>query len=478
MERKSAWGVLGTYAVTHAAVDAACAVLLWTAYEDGRLSASAAWSAFFAYNLLAFAVQPLVGLAADRLRLGRGAAAGGALLTATAAAVALVPGAIWTAVVLAGLGNAVFHVGGGVVSLRAAPGRAGPVGVFVAPGAAGLAIGILAGKAGAPVWPFVAALVVLAAAVALLPTPRLDATAPATKRPPAPASLAGAGMAVVALLLAVVGVRAFVGLTLVLPWKSDLVLLAALTAAVVTGKAAGGLLADRFGWRRIAVTRAGRVPAPAGARCVVAGGRHRGGPPVQHDDARHPRGGRRGAPPGQRRLRLRAHLPGAVLRLRAVADGVALGFRIVAAGGAHPAGRRGALVRARRPRPALAPEPRAARAGSRGRPLVRRTGTTAVASLLACLAALVAAPVALADSGIPIWPVNSFSLLFGGFVVVIVVLIVSAAVLARISRAERERRFERQYEARLAERSAADEATPAATGREAPASTPTRGDDP
>lgn len=109
---------------------------------------------------------------------------------------------------------------------------------------------------------------------------------------------------------------------------------------------------------------------------------------------------------------------------------------------------------------------------------MRRTGTTAVAALLACLAALVAAPVALADSGVPAWRVNSFSLLLGGFAVVIVVLIVSAAVLARISRAERERRLERQYEARLAERSAAEEAGPAAIGREAPASTPTRGDDP
>ena len=80
-------------------------------------------------------------------------------------------------------------------------------------------------------------------------------------------------MAVVALLLVVVGVRAFVGLTLVLPWKSDLILLAALTAAVVTGKAAGGLLADRLGWRRVAVTAlVASLPLLAlGASSPVAG---------------------------------------------------------------------------------------------------------------------------------------------------------------------------------------------------------------
>jgi len=253
VERTSVWGVLGVYAVTHAAVDAACAVLLWSAYEDGRLSSSAAWSAFFVYNLLAFALQPLIGIAADRLRLGRSAAAAGALLTAAAMAVAVLPAAVWAAVVLAGLGNAVFHVGGGVVSLRAAPGRAGPVGVFVAPGAAGLAVGIAAGKGGAPAWPFAAALVTLAVALTHLPTPVIATPDRRRARAAAPASLMNAGMTIVVLLLVVVGVRSFVGLTLVLPWKTDTTLLAALTAAVVVGKAAGGLLADRLGWRLVAV---------------------------------------------------------------------------------------------------------------------------------------------------------------------------------------------------------------------------------
>jgi hypothetical protein len=90
----ASWGVLCTYALAHAAVDACCAVMLWSAYQDGRLTAGAAWSAFLFYNLLAFAMQPLVGLAADRLLIGRGAAVTGALLTAAALPLALVPGVI------------------------------------------------------------------------------------------------------------------------------------------------------------------------------------------------------------------------------------------------------------------------------------------------------------------------------------------------------------------------------------------------
>ena len=258
----AAWSVIAAYALAHAAVDGCCAVMLWSAYHDGRLTAGAAWTAFLFYNLLAFAMQPLVGLAADRLRLGRGAAVSGALLTAAALPLALVPGGIAAAVVVAGLGNAVFHVGGGIVSLKAAPGRAAPIGVFVAPGAAGLAAGILAGKAGGPGWPFAAALLALAVVLAVAPAPRLAAGRPAAPlasdgadflRQAPRSALAAAGMGAVALLLVVIGVRSYVGLTLALPWKSELGLLVLLTAAVVAGKALGGLLGDRFGWRRVAV---------------------------------------------------------------------------------------------------------------------------------------------------------------------------------------------------------------------------------
>lgn len=261
--RVAAWSAMAVYALAHAAVDACCAVLLWSAYHDGRLTAGTAWSAFLLYNLLAFAMQPLVGLAADRLHAGRGTAASGALLTAVAVPLALLPGATGVAVVLAGLGNAMFHVGGGIVSLTAAPGRAGPVGVFVAPGAAGLAAGILAGKTGGTGWPFAAVLLVLAVILAIAPQPRFAAGRPAGPDaigmtdsrliPPQP-SLATTGMVAAVLLLVVVGIRSYVGLTLALPWKSEFWLLVALTAAVVTGKALGGLLGDRLGWRPVAVT--------------------------------------------------------------------------------------------------------------------------------------------------------------------------------------------------------------------------------
>ena len=263
---RRAWTALALAAAQHAAVDAACGVLLWGAVRNGRLGAASAWAAFLIYNLLAFAVQPLLGLAVDRGSWARASAVTGAALTAAGLMAAVWPGALTPAIVAAGLGNALFHVGGGILSLRLEPGRATAPGLFVAPGAAGVTAGILAGRAGTPAWPFVAATALLGAALWLIwpalghatrSGRRTHATAarlnPAAHQALPLADSPRSGFAItIALLLLVVALRSFVGLDLVMPWKSDVMLLALLTAAVVLGKAGGGVAADRFGWRPVA----------------------------------------------------------------------------------------------------------------------------------------------------------------------------------------------------------------------------------
>jgi FSR family fosmidomycin resistance protein-like MFS transporter len=165
---------LTLYGLAHAAVDAACAALLMGAVQAGRLAPGDALAIFLVYNVVAFALQPLAGLLVDRGWSPRGAAVAGAFLTAAAVPLSFAPGLVAAAVVLAGVGNAVFHVGGGVASLRMTPGRASAPGIYVAPGAAGLAAGALLGKSGGPLWVAAAALVVLGVALA----PRGDPATP------------------------------------------------------------------------------------------------------------------------------------------------------------------------------------------------------------------------------------------------------------------------------------------------------------
>ncbi|MDZ4063991.1 MAG: hypothetical protein U1E22_04915, partial [Coriobacteriia bacterium] len=150
-------------------------------------------------------------------------------------------GAFWPAVVFAGLGNAVFHLGGGVISLRIEPGRASLPGFFVAPGAAGLAIGIWMGaNQWAPWLPAVALAVVI-------PFFRLAATVAKDGQRPVHKLDTRIPLLAVCVLFAVIVLRAFIGTGMAFPWKSEPALLWLLTAAVVLGKAAGGALADRFG---------------------------------------------------------------------------------------------------------------------------------------------------------------------------------------------------------------------------------------
>jgi len=156
------------------------------------------------------------------------------------------------AIITFGIGNAIFHAGGGYASLKMANGKASLPGIFVAPGALGLTLGILIGKSGGFVaWPFL--LLLLAMCACMLALPRLELQSLAQRRLPANASLPFFEMVIALLLLSVV-IRSLVGQSLVLPWKSQHSLLLALTLAVVLGKALGGLLADRFGWAAVGVS--------------------------------------------------------------------------------------------------------------------------------------------------------------------------------------------------------------------------------
>jgi FSR family fosmidomycin resistance protein-like MFS transporter len=171
-----------------------------------------------------------------------------------------------------GVGNAVFHVGGGLWTLTAYPRRAGPLGLFVSPGALGLYVGTVLGRGGlAPLWLLP---VLLALGAAPLLTAGRTAPAGGVCRGPGPLPDASA-LAALAGLFAVVAARSLVGMGLSLPWKSGGWGLAAV-CALALGKAAGGYLADRFGVRSTALVTLAAAAAlfcfsdvPAAGLCAV-----------------------------------------------------------------------------------------------------------------------------------------------------------------------------------------------------------------
>jgi MFS transporter, FSR family, fosmidomycin resistance protein len=200
------------------------------------------------YNVLAFGGQPVVGLMADRAGRPRAAALLGLLLLAGALLAGT--GQPQTAVALAGLGSAAFHVGGGALALCATKGRASGPGLFAAPGVVGLAAGGALAAAGySAIWPFLLPLLALAIALTAIELPALPYGPTADRHPSTSMELEGHDLVMLA-LLAAIALRSAVwsALQFLFEGRYELLLTMALAAAV--GKVVGGVLADRIGWRR------------------------------------------------------------------------------------------------------------------------------------------------------------------------------------------------------------------------------------
>ncbi len=241
----------GTWAFAHFAVDFAC---IGSVMAISRaLGPALGMTAILAYDAVAFCLQLPLGSAADRWGKPHWAPASSLALTLAGVAAALacqgelagreVPQAVaQLSVALLASGNALFHVTGGVEVLDASP-KAGPAGAFVSTGALGVFLGAaLAGtKAMAP-----AAATLLVASALLLRHPPHEPGGVATQAHDLPRPNGRKALAVV-LICTTVGLRSLAGTVMGFPWKAGWLALAA-ALAVVAGKAAGGVLADRRGF--------------------------------------------------------------------------------------------------------------------------------------------------------------------------------------------------------------------------------------
>ena len=279
--------LLASRSAAHFAVDLACGFVCLGVFVPGAASLEEAALGVFLYNLLAFATQPLLGAVCDRFPRRPWATLG--CLTVAAGALLGWLSLGWGAVVLCGLGNALFHPGGGRDALVSSPGTLWQGGVFVSTGALGVALGMFWGAAFPRPW-------MAAALAALLGLCALFCWKTPLSQPERRAAIPGASSLpfwwVVGLALGSVALRAFVGGAVPLPWKTGLWALAAAAAAFL-GKAAGGFLADRVSPRLAGV---GALLLSLPLLCL--GWAH---PPaqlagafvLQHDHARDP-GGRDG----------------------------------------------------------------------------------------------------------------------------------------------------------------------------------------
>ena len=234
--------MLTVYSIAHAAVDFSCAFLVFRTMLDSPDLGLC----LLLYNFCAFALQMPFGLLADGWNRNGIVAAVGCV----AVALAYLPGLpALLAAVVAGVGNGLFHVGGGLDVLNDSTKKAAALGIFVSPGAFGLYIGGILGRGtalGAALPPVV--LIVMTALI--LWAVRGTYGGFLSRNAPAELSLTSWNVGTAACLALVVVLRSYMGFNQTLPWKGDGQWGLIVTLALVLGKACGGVLSDRLGAKK------------------------------------------------------------------------------------------------------------------------------------------------------------------------------------------------------------------------------------
>ncbi|MCC6159251.1 MAG: hypothetical protein IT350_14470 [Deltaproteobacteria bacterium] len=234
------------FGIIHLLIDATTVTVIFATRTFHGLSVREGVMLVLFYDLIAFAGQAPLGLLIDRFRIWRATALVGIALSA--ASMLFLTSGPNAAMILAGVGNAAFHVGAGALSLHVHPGRATPPGVFIAPGALGLAAGTMIGKGGAYVaWPFLVALLIAFVVAWLAEAPEVR-----TDRSESVPTISKSA-AIIMLLLFSISLRALLGKAGAIELPRESTVLFGVATAAFAGKAIGGILSDRWGWLEVSV---------------------------------------------------------------------------------------------------------------------------------------------------------------------------------------------------------------------------------
>ena len=228
-------------AAMHFVVDFICAWAMYGFFRQG----SGGYENLLIYNFCAFALQMPLGTILDLLkeRIDGKIRNRFSMIWAVFGAVLTAVGALIHPAML-GLGNALFHLGGGMEVIeedlaRNLKGR--DLGVFVAPGAIGLYLGAKAGTE-------LLVLVLAALAAAILAIVLFwNKGRKAFEQLPVEKKTSEKIWLLAVCCFAVVILRSYVGLSVNFSWKSGAVFGLLAVLAVAVGKVSGGILGARFG---------------------------------------------------------------------------------------------------------------------------------------------------------------------------------------------------------------------------------------
>lgn len=249
------------FALCHFVVDFACVSTMLCAVSrvlgvSGQDSLELIALSILLYDVVAFAFQLPVGIALDKLDKNSLAAMLSYALVGGGVLLSLVPVAFieWLAVLLLAAGNALFHCAGGLCVLNISQKHAGPSGIFIATGAVGVFLGTFSAQYGRLQVAFsLLVLLFLCASITRVVQKVNKKYWNIHNAPFAIPEFSSRTLLAIFLLCFVVALRSYTGMVMAFPWKSEMLLLALSIFGVFAGKALGGMVADRIGFRTTAI---------------------------------------------------------------------------------------------------------------------------------------------------------------------------------------------------------------------------------
>lgn len=249
------------YALCHFVVDFACVSSMLCAVsrvlgESGQGSLEVIALSILLYDIVAFTLQLPAGIALDQLDKNSYAALLSYALVGAGVILSLVPIALleWPAILLLAIGNALFHSAGGLSVLNISQKHAGPSGIFIATGAIGVFLGTQSAQMGRLQIAFSLLVLLFLCALITLVVQKVNKKYWNVHNVSFDISeLSFNTLLAIALLSLVVALRSYVGMVTAFPWKSEMLLLVLSILGVFAGKALGGVVADRIGFRTTAI---------------------------------------------------------------------------------------------------------------------------------------------------------------------------------------------------------------------------------
>ena len=249
------------YALCHFVVDFACVSTMLCAVsrvlgESAQGSMEVVALSILLYDIVAFTLQLPIGIALDQLDKNSYAALLSYALVGAGVVLSLVPIALleWPAILLLAIGNALFHSAGGLSVLNISQKHAGPSGIFIATGAIGVFLGTQSAQMGRLQIAFSLLVLLFLCALITLVVQKVNKKYWNVHNVSFDISeLSFNTLLAIVLLSLVVALRSYAGMVMAFPWKSEMLLLVLSILGVFAGKALGGMVADRIGFRTTAI---------------------------------------------------------------------------------------------------------------------------------------------------------------------------------------------------------------------------------